>query len=266
MDLPSSNGKRWPAMKKLKVSTREIGSVKVFDLEGSPTQETLQEIAWKIQSNIRRHRLQRIILNLQQLPVLDDLGLRKLLAALIRPQRSLIYGVPDQMGHFFEETYIPRNVHLCPSEKEVAEQLGPFLLEKERDKTIPVDTEHTAQETVGYQVDRRRSRRMHVAIPLELRILPSNGEAITTKAIATNISEGGLFAEYLNLDAADKIQTLSRLEGSETEIRIFPSANFPEEYHVTGKIKRKDLRKRQLGLAVEFSQNHQDIPLSTEEA
>ncbi len=250
-------------MKKLKVSTREIGSVRVFDLEGSPTQETLQEIAWKIQSNIRRHRLQRIILNLQQLPILDDLGLRKLLAACIRPQRSLIYGVSDEMGHFLEDTYIPRNVHICPSEKEVAEQLGPFLLEKERDKSIPFDSEQPVQESVGYQMERRRSRRMHVAIPLELTFLTKEGESIVTQAIATNISEGGLFAEYLDLEAADKIQGLNSLEGLKTEIRIFPSANFPEEYHVTGKIKRKDLRKRQLGLAVEFFHNHESIPLTT---
>ena len=45
-------------MKKLKVSTRAIGSVRVFDLEGDPTQETLQDVAWQIQRKIRRHRLQ----------------------------------------------------------------------------------------------------------------------------------------------------------------------------------------------------------------
>ncbi len=251
-------------MTKLKVSTREIGSVRVFDLEGSPTQETLQEIAWKIQSSIRRHRLQRIILNLQHLPVLDDLGLRKLLAACIRPQRSLIFGASDEMGHFLDETYIPRNVHICASEKEVAEQLGPFLLEKENGKSIPFDSERPVQESIGYQMEKRRSRRMHVAIPLELTLL-ANGESITTRAIATNISEGGLFAEYLDLEAADRIQALSSIADTKVEIRIFPSANFPEEYHVTGKIKRKDLRKRQLGLGVEFAQNHEHLPLTSEE-
>ncbi len=252
-------------MKKLKVSTREIGSVRVFDLEGTPTQETLQEIAWKIQSSIRRHRLQRIILNLQQLPVLDDLGLRKLLAACIRPQRSLIFGASDEMGHFLEEAYIPRNVHICASEKEVAEQLGPFLLEKKNGKSIPFDSERPVQESIGYQMEKRRSRRMHVAIPLELNLLVNGSEAITTRAIATNISEGGLFAEYLDLEAADRIQAISSLAGVKVEIRIFPSANFPEEYHVTGKIKRKDLRKRQLGLGVEFLQNHEHLPLTSEE-
>jgi hypothetical protein len=241
-------------MKKLTLTTREIGNVRVFDLEGSPTQETLQEIAWKIQRNIRRHRLQRIILNLQMLPSLDDLGVRKLLAACIRPQRSLIFGASHQLSPYFEDSYLPRNVRICQSEKEVAENLGPFLLEKESEKEIPLDSAKPFQQSMGYQVERRRSKRMHVAIPLELCIYPKEGEAITTCAIATNISEGGLFAEYLDLEAANQINNLDPIDGLNAGIHIFPSANFPEEYRVTGKIQRKDLRKKQLGIAVEFTE------------
>lgn len=242
-------------MSKLKVTTREIGSVCVFDLEGSPTQETLEEIAWKIQRNIRRHRLQRVIINLQMLPSLEPLGLRKLLAACIRPQKSLIFGASSAVTSYLESTYLPRNVRICPTEKEVAEDFGPFLLEKEKDKKFPQSAEgkENAEESIGMQVERRRSKRMHVALPLELKIVPEKGEAITTRAIATNISEGGLFAAYIDLEAAYRIEKLEPLVDVKVEIRIFPSANFPEEYQLQGHIKRKELRKKQLGIAVEFS-------------
>jgi hypothetical protein len=240
-------------MEKLKVSTREIGTVCVFDLEGVPTQDTLQEVAWKIQRNIRRHRLQRIILNLQHLRSLDDLGMRKLLAACIRPQKSLIYGASAVLVNSLEDSYLPRNVRICPSEKEVAEDLGPFLLEKETTKAMPIEGNLLPQDSIGYQLERRRSKRMHVALPLELSIIPDNGKPpITARAIATNISDGGLFAEYLDLEAAHKIDQLDPIADLRVEINIFPSTNFPEEYQVIGKIKRKDLRKKQLGLGVEF--------------
>jgi len=242
-------------MSKLKVSTREIGSVCVFDLEGDATQESLQEIAWKIQRNIRRHRLQRVILNLQMLPTLDQLGLRKLLAACIRPQKSLIYGASHSVIQTLENTYLPRNVRVCLSEKELAEDLGPFLLEKEKEKNIPLNGglgEQNPQASIGHEVERRRSKRMHVALPIDLKIFPESGEAIQSRAIATNISEGGVFAEYINLEAAQKIEKLESLKGLKAEIQIFPSANFPEEYHLTGKINRKELRKKQLGIAIEF--------------
>jgi len=93
---------------------------------------------------------------------------------------------------------------------------------------------------------------MHVAIPLELKITTAQGDVITSKAIATNISEGGLFAEYLDLETAHKINALEPIQDLSVEVHVFPSANFPEEYHINGKIRRKELRKEQLGLGIEF--------------
>lgn len=237
-------------MAKLKVSTREIGNVSVFDLEGSPTQETLQEVAWKIQRNIRRHRMQRVILNLQRLTTLDPLGLRKLLAACIRPQCSLIFGASDTVVRNLENTYMPHNVRVCHNEQEVAEDFGPFLLERDKDKEFTCDTPHA--NSIGKDVERRRSKRMHVAIPIELCFHLKSGEVIRTHAISTNISEGGLFAEYLDLETAQKIEELGDIVGLEAEIHIFPNANFPEEYHIRGRVSRTELRKKQLGVAVEF--------------
>lgn len=239
-------------MAKLTVTTREIGSVRVFDLVGEPTEESLQEVAWRIQRSIRRHRLQRVILNLQMVASLEPLGLRKLLAACIRPQRSLIFGASDDIRSFLENTYVPRNVRICSSEKEVAEDFGPFLLEKDEETGFPGDGPIMRPDSIGYQVERRRSKRMRVALPIDLRVQLPTGSEILTRAIATNISEGGLFAEYLDLDAAEKIEGLDLAQGINAEILIFPSSNFPEEYRLKGKILRKQFHKKQLGVAVEF--------------
>jgi len=237
-------------MGKLRVSTREIGSVCVFDLEGEATQETLSEVVLKISRNIRRHRLQRVILNLQRMPSLDALGLRKLLAACIRPQKSLIFGASDGLRLSLADTYVPRNIKICLDEKEVAENFGPFLLEREKEKEFLMNEK--GQTGIGTQVERRRSKRMHVAIPVQLQIKSKGGLVITTNAIATNISEGGMFTEYLDLEVAERMDAVVEISGAEVDVHIFPSANFPEEYHVKGKINRKELRKKQLGLAVEF--------------
>ena len=239
-------------MSKLKLSTREIGSVYVFDLMGEPTDDSLEEVASKIQKNIRRHRLQRVILNLQMLPHLEPLSLRKLLTACIRPQKSLLYGVSTEMAQFLENTYVPKNMRICKSEKEVAEDLGPFLLEKDGDNEFPAEDGVNPEQTAGYQIERRRSKRMKVALPIELKIHLQNGELLESRAIATNISEGGLFAEYLDLEAAGKMEKLEPFQGFKVDIRIFPSANFPEEYQLQGKINRKEFRKKQLGIALEF--------------
>ncbi|MSR77971.1 MAG: hypothetical protein EXS63_07095 [Candidatus Omnitrophica bacterium] len=239
-------------MSKLKLSSREIGSVRVFDLEGDATQEDLQAVAWKIQKNIRRHRLQRIILNIQKMPCLDLLGVRKLLAACLRPQRSVIYGASSSIKLLFENTYMPRNVHICDSEVQVAEDLGPFLLEKEKTKEFPRVQVNGEDLPPGIQMERRRSKRMHVALPLHLKISLKNGDIVESRAIATNISEGGLFAKYLDLDASRRMEELEGITGLEAEVLIHPSGNFQEEYRLKGFVRRKELDKKQLGIAIEF--------------
>jgi hypothetical protein len=242
-------------MSRLHFTTREIGSVRVFDLMGEATnQDAVQEVAWKIQRNIRRHRLQRVILNVQKIKFLDELSIRKLVAAFLRPQRSAIYGATGTLSHQFEETYLPQNIKLCPTEKEVAEDFGPFLFHKEViGKVLGEEDRRVGERPIGRELERRRSKRMHVAIPLEMTVSPRGGESIETKGIATNISEGGVFIEYLDLDALDRIEALDPIEGISVEIRIRPSGNFPEEYELAGVIRRKEVRKRGLGLAVQFT-------------
>lgn len=239
-------------MSKLKVNMREIGSVSIFDLVGDATEDGLKEVAEKIQRNIRRHRLQRIILNLQMLLDLEPLGLRRLMAACIRPQRSLIFGVSPKLAICLEETYVPKNTRICPTEKEVAEDFGPFLLEKERQQSFAIDPALLPEESIGYRIERRRSKRMHVALPISLRIVLPQGAPLETHAIATNISEGGLFAEYLDLEIARKIEAVEPLIGLKAFIEISPSANFTEEFRLEGKIVRRELDRKGVGIAVEF--------------
>ena len=241
-------------MSKLRVMTREIGSVKVFDLMGEPSQDTLQEIAWKMQRSIRRHRLQRVILNLQKIKHLDELEVRKLVAAFLRPQKSAIYGASVDVGHQFEDTYLPKSMRLCPTEKEVAEDFGPFLFQKDDVGHILGSDDHPLDGSrPGRDFEKRRAKRMHVAIPLDLTLRPANHEPVITRAIATNISEGGLFVEYLDLDALEIIEQLDPIADTPAEIQIHPSNNFPEEYHLQGLVKRRELRKRAVGLAVQFT-------------
>lgn len=241
-------------MMRLRVQTREIGAVNVFDLEGMPTDEALNEVVAKIQKKIRRHRMQRIILNLKNVEALEPIAMRKLLAACLRPKRSLIYGASPATLELIGQAYLPSNVIVAETEAAVAEDLGPFLLEKERDKQIARDEidSGSERESIGHQVERRRSKRMHVAMPASLKIQSKQGITIETRAIITNISEGGMFCEYLDLDQASKFEDLDAVAGLKVQIIIPPCANFPEEYQVEGVITRKELRKKQLGLAIKF--------------
>jgi len=240
-------------MSKFHFHTREIGAVSIFDLLGSPqgasAHDEVQDLAWRMQKNIRRHRLQRVILNMKGVDTLDAISMRKILAACIRPKQSVIYGATHDLLQVISENHLPHNIGVCSTEKEITEQLGTFLFDKDESKRM-IRTNLDAG-TVGSEIERRRSHRMHVALPLEIKVLTDQTPLVTT-SIATNISEGGLFAEYLDLDAAEKMDSVDLIAGKKVHLHIFPSAYFPTEFDVSGVIRRKELRGKQLGLGIEF--------------
>lgn len=243
-------------MSKFHFHTREIGAVSIFDLLGAPqadsAHEEVQDLAWRMQKNIRRHRLQRVILNMKGVEALDAICMRKILAACIRPKQSVIYGATHDLLQLIAENHLPHNIGVCSTEREVAEQLGTFLFDKDVSKHI-VKTNSEVREGVGAEIERRRSHRMHVALPLEIKVVSDSAQPLVTTSIATNISESGLFAEYLDLDAAEKMDSVDLSAGKKVHLHIFPSAYFPAEFDVWGVIRRKELRGKQLGVGIEFT-------------
>jgi len=242
-------------MSKFHFHTREIGSVSIFDLMGScssnPSSE-VQDEAWRMQKNIRRHRSQRVILNMKGLDSVDAIGMRKILAACIRPKQSVIYGAKHDLLKIIADNHLPHSIGLCANEREVAEQLGTFLFDKNEEKKIVSESPYENMLGPGSEIEKRRSHRMHIALPMEIKVFNINQPPIVTTSIATNISEGGLFTEYLDLDAAEKIESLGDLQGKKVQIHIFPSAHFPSEFDVMGIIRRKQLVGKQLGIGIEF--------------
>lgn len=243
-------------MSKFNFHTREIGSVAIFDLLGNPGfqhGDEVQDVAMRMQKNIRRHRLQRVIVNMKAVESLDAVGMRKILAACIRPKQSIIYGAAHDLLKIIADNHLSQNIGICANEKEVTEQLGTFLFNKDEGKKfVKEDADHVVVRGPGGEIERRRSHRMHIALPMEIKVFSVNQQPIVTTSIATNISESGLYAEYLDLDAADKIETLGDLISKKAQIHIFPSTYFPGEFDVMGIIRRKQVCGKQLGIGIEF--------------
>ncbi len=242
-------------MRKFNYSTREIGDVGIFDLRGTPTFETVQEVAWKIQRSIRRHHYHQIILNFKDSGELDTIALRHLLTVCIRPKRCVLYGSRAELGSFLEENCFSEKVNICENEVEVAESYGTFLFDKDPTKRYADPMSKTIQESLGYQLEARRKHRMHVAIPVELTLASEEKGRVITRAIATNISEGGLFVEYLDLAEAEKASDMGEIVGNLVGIRLLECANFSEEYNISGIVKRKERSGGQFGLGIEFVEN-----------
>ncbi len=231
------------------VGLRKIGSVQVFDLGGILTGEEMDPVIHKIDQTIQKKKLRRVILNLQKVQFMDEIAFRKIMACLIRPQRSLIFAPDESCRGLFETSHLPHSVRVCKNEEEVADAFGSFLFVKDKIFEIPID--QTMSQSKGYGLERRRNKRIRVAIPLKLEFHMKDGATLITKAIATNVSQGGLFCEFLDLNAPDYSQ-MQGLEESHVTITVPPNETFKDELIIPGKIARFELFKNQYGIAVKF--------------
>lgn len=232
-----------------KLEQRQIGRVHVFDLFGSLTGEKSFEVIEKIDHTIQKKKLKRVILNLQEVQELDEIAVRKIIASLIRPQKSVVYCTNEKLKTLFTSSYLPNNVQLCNSEAEIADLVGSFLFEKDKEIGIPREQLPTQN---AYGLERRRKKRIRTAIPIKIEFEMKDGHKVCSTAIATNISQGGLFAEYLDLDSSLEVSKLGESEGNKVFIIVPASENFPEELRIPACIKRIELLKRQVGMGVQF--------------
>lgn len=232
-----------------RVEQRQIGRVHVFDVFGVLSGERSFEIIEKIDHVIQKKKLKRVILNLQGVSELDEIGGRRIINSIARPQRSLIFCTDEKLRAFFRSNYLPHNVTLCANENEVADLVGSFLFDKDKDIGLPKEQKLVKTE---YGIERRRKKRIRVAIPIEIEFETKDGRKVYSKAIATNISQGGLFAEYLDLDNSLDVSQLGSQESSKVTVVVPPSENFPERVEIPGCVKRIELLRRQVGMGIQF--------------
>ena len=233
----------------VELGLRKIGSVQVFDLSGTLTGDDIDAVAQKMDQVIQRKRLRRIILNLQKVRSMDEIALRRVLACLIRPQRSLIFAPDESCRKLFENTHLPTSVRVCKNEEEIAEAFGSFLFVKDKMFEVPIDETQPGSKSHG--LERRRNKRIRVAIPIKLTFQMKDGSSLMVKAIATNVSQGGIFAEFLDLDAPE-YSKMQGLEQSQVTIMVAASDTFKDEVVVPGKIIRFELLRKQYGIAIQF--------------
>ncbi len=176
---------------KTEVHKRRIGSVIIFDLFGDLNDNDVDAVKDFIERNIQRGGYRNVILNTQNVIHVDQLALRKILIPLERPHRKAIYCYTPELLDMFLNTYLPEKMKVCKNEAEVSDTFGLYLVEK--DKFI-------------FKGERRKNQRIEVAVPVQLIIQSSPTEVVSSTALITNLSEGGFFAECLDLHSAASVK------------------------------------------------------------
>jgi len=222
---------------KTEIHKRRIGSVVIFDLFGELNDNEIDAIRDFMEKNIQRGGFRNVILNAQHILHIDQLALRKILVPLERPHRKAVYCSSPELLNVFLNTYLPEKTAICKNEAEISDVFGLYLVEK--DKFI-------------FKGERRKSKRIEVAIPVTVKIDVSSSEVCPTIALITNLSDGGFYAEYLDLQSALTVRNIRDIKSRPAQA-IFKPPLSSSDRTFDIEVIRVEVASRQTGLAVRFA-------------
>jgi len=204
----------------------------ILDIKGSVTGFWAERIREDIEGLVRNGKVDRVMLNLRNVTNVDSLGVRALFSSMATEKEiGVLRGsrcVMDIVSHFYDV----RKLKVFDSEFDVVSNLGTALLDQ----------------TQG--ADRRTHPRLPTALPLEFYRV-GDEESICFRAVITNLSLGGLFAEYIDLKHAEEsLIRLSPYDLKVLHLRIMlPKGRMIE---AEGRVVHRRLDGDQLGVGIEF--------------
>ncbi len=217
------------------ITRRKIGSVVILDIKG----ELVGPWALKAKDNIARlisGHVNNLIINLKELNTVDSLGVKALASNLVSGARNVVIGGRTSVMEMFTHNNAFSNCKVFMDENAVIDYFGKEFVDRGDESDY---------------VERRVYNRLKTAIPLEFWYEDEKGKKIVFKAIITDISEGGLLAEYLDLETVD-IQT-SKLDPYDLKM-LHLKIKLPKYDYIyaTGKVVRTIMSGSQLALGIEF--------------
>lgn len=214
------------------VNSRKIGNVTIIDMKGSLTGFWTERVRKEIEHFLNEQKSQRVVFNLQKVTQMDSLGLKAIFQNISESQEISILSdnrsIVDMVGTLLGS----RQLNVIKNEHDIVSFLGKEL----------VDNVHFKE--------RRVHPRLLTALPLEFYRLGEE-EPVYFRAVVTNLSLGGLFAEYIDLKHAE--QSLERLSPYDLKL-LHLRISMPKSKTVDaeGRVAHRRLYGEQLGIGVEF--------------
>ncbi len=216
------------------VQKRRIGKLRIIDIKGDLIGPWAVRLKDEIHSMIESEKNNTIVINLKSLEDIDTLGVKAILESLPAERETGFLNGKLSVMEMVRSVPLPNKVHIFQNEDDLISRFGEYLV-----------TEETGDN------EKRKYSRIHTALSLTFKCKSAKNEVCQFHAVITNLSEGGLFAEYINLDDAVKSQSLVNpyeLKMLDLEIKL------PEQQMVQaqGKVVRRKLDGEQVGIGIEF--------------
>ncbi len=219
-----------------KVQRRVIGNVDIFDLYGNLEGGLIDGIKSYIEGYVKECKRNNVILNIQTVNSVEDGAGISIISILEIPKKKAIYYDNEEILSKFKMNGLGKDIRECSSQKEVLEVFGREMVERDK--------------LVNFR-ERRKNRRIKVALDSKIDFEDKNGNVIESSAIITNFSEAGIFAEYFDIKSAIKLETFDYFKNVTAKINFCDPIS-GKEFNKKGSILRMEFAGNQVGIAIEF--------------
>ncbi len=218
------------------IINRKIGEVEILDLKGDFVGPWAIRGREDIQRFVENNRPKNLLINLKDVETIDSLGVKAIVDNLRHGTKSGVVSANYSVTEMFTRLVPSTEVRFFKDEEEVVRFFAEELV-KERTGT-PVE-------------EKRKYPRLKTAFSLEFSFKDGEGEELVFRSIVTNLSEGGLYAEYLDLEPTSgnpkKIDPYD-LKMINMKIKLSDENQIQAE----GKVIRTDMDGEQMGIAIQF--------------
>lgn len=215
------------------VIQRRIGRLDLLDIKGDLVGPWAVRVHQEINSMIHKSK-GALVLNLKLTETMDSLGAKAIVENLVTRERSGIIRGSSQVMDTIKAYPTKQCLNVMDDEDELVKLFGKEMAE-----------------TCELVVDKRHFRRIKTALPLTFSCRDKKGNDLQFRAIITNMSEGGLFAEFLDLEDVSKSEAIiNPYELSLLKLQISIPGNNPVE--ADGKVVHVRADGNQIGIGVEF--------------
>lgn len=220
------------------ISRRSIGSVNIFDLYGEVDKSHLNGMHEYMESYIQACNFKNVILNIEKVSKAEKDAAEDLLSILEKTKKGALYsGMTDKIENF-TFGFKNKKFKVCGTQEDILKIFGKELVENE--KTIDFN-------------ERRKAPRIKTALEAKIILKRPEVQDINSHAIITNMTEGGIFAEYLNLSSSLSIDSIDSFKNIEVEVYFNNKKDGDGVIQKSGKILRIEFTGSQTGIAIQFN-------------
>ncbi|MBI4398432.1 MAG: PilZ domain-containing protein [Candidatus Omnitrophica bacterium] len=215
---------------------RQVGEVEILDLKGDFVGPWAMRGREEIERFITASHPKNLLINLKDVDTIDSLGVKAIVDNLQGGVKSGIVSANYSVAEMFSRLPVSSGVQLFRDEEDVVH----FFAEE-----LARPSAHSLAE------EKRKYARLKTAYPLIFMFKDNEGQERMFNSVVTNLSEGGLYAEYLDLEPASG--NIRKIDPYDFKL-IHMAIRLPEEkeIHIEGKVLRTDIEAEQMGIAVEF--------------